>query len=659
MSQQADLNPEKMVLGVLAGAGEYPRMMIEGARRAGVRVVGCGFRGAAGKDLPPLCDAWRVFRVGAVEGPAEYFKSEGVTHVVLTGQIKPACIYTMWPDATARRKLAELDRRNAHTIFGAVCDFIESYGMKVLPSTAFMEEVMPPAGHLAGPAPTPEQVDEAEYGLSLAREIARLDIGQSLMVHGRRVMAVEAFKGTNECLHAGGNREFPVTLCKVTKPGHDMRFDVPCIGLGTIRHAVKANVNHIVFEANRTILFQREAVIRLCNEHGITLHAMEVPVPAQERPDPTHCADDAAHAQYLADELAELGIGHCAVVCEGVVIAVGDPEGPQKCISRAGAYMKRLRFVRLANWLVRVLLGRRSTPPAPMVLGMAEGHELTEAEHAAAHRAGIRTGLGDPEGNGGCSGCLLVIMLALVALGMLVWHSAPLYIFPGYYSEFPDAGYGAPDQHVTLTTDDGTKLGGWFFNRGSGKPLVAFYTGNNMNVGALLDFAEKDTSRSYLMLNYRGYGDSEGVPSEEILVQDAYQALIWASLSTGKPSSVALVGYSIGSGVAVQLAATANVDSLVLICPYDTITDVACDFVPVLPRILPIDSFRSVDYAPAITCPVTILRAEHDTLITAPHTARLKEAFISTSPTEHVLSADHNTIFSHPDFYPLIWKALP
>ncbi|MBO5683788.1 MAG: UDP-2,3-diacylglucosamine diphosphatase LpxI, partial [Akkermansia sp.] len=195
--------PRDMVLGVIACAGEFPRMVIAGARRAGVRVVVAGIRGAVGKDIPAMADAYKAFRVGAIEAPARFFKSEGVTHVMLTGQIKPACIYTMWPDATARRLLGQLDRRNAHTIFTAACDFIHSHGMQVLPSITFMEDHLPAAGHLAGPAPTTEQLEEARFGLTQAREIARLDIGQSIIVHGKCVVCVEAFKGTNECLHAG------------------------------------------------------------------------------------------------------------------------------------------------------------------------------------------------------------------------------------------------------------------------------------------------------------------------------------------------------------------------------------------------------------------------------------------------------------------------
>mgnify|MGYP003290086280 CR=1 FL=1 len=380
-------DPSRHVLGVLAGAGEYPRLMVEGAKRAGMRVVVIGFRGAVDRQIADLCDVFAIFRVGAVEAPMQFLRKHGVTHVVMTGQIKPACIYTMWPDATARRLLGQLDRRNAHTIFTAACDYLTANGMTMLPSTAFMEEVLPPPGHLAGPAPTPEQLEQARHGMQLAREIARLDIGQSLIMRGHEVACVEAYKGTNECIRNAGAP--PLTLCKVTKPGHDMRFDVPCIGLRTVQHCAAAGVNHIVFEARRTILFQQQNVINFCNKHGITLHAMDMPTDGPAVNDPGHILDDAEHALAMATALEQLGIGNSAVVCEGVVIAVSDPAGPLKCIRRAGVYMKRIRFIRLINWLCRVLLGRPGSPPAPMVMRGTANFAITPEVERAAKKAGI------------------------------------------------------------------------------------------------------------------------------------------------------------------------------------------------------------------------------------------------------------------------------
>lgn len=363
------LDPQRHILGLLAGAGEYPRLVLEGARRAGVRVVCVGFRGAAKKaELKPLCEKYHAFRVGSVDGPVNFFIASGVTHVMMAGQVKPASFFTMWPDKTARTLLKELGRQNAHSIFGAACAYLHSKGLEVLPATTFMEANMPPAGHLAGPAPTEEQLAEARRGMALAREIARLDIGQSIIVHGQKTLCVEAFKGTNECLREGGGREYPVTLCKVTKPGHDMRFDVPCIGLGTIKNCIANNVRHIVIEAGRTIIFQREALFRICEQRGITLHAMDTPAEGVVVPELPPIADDVEHARALANALEMLGVGHSAAVCAGVVIAVEDEEGPLKCVRRAGEYMRRVWLMRLLGCVLRLLQGISWHLPSRVVM---------------------------------------------------------------------------------------------------------------------------------------------------------------------------------------------------------------------------------------------------------------------------------------------------
>ena len=382
--------PPITTLGVVACAGEFPRMVIEGARRAGVqRIVGVGMRGAVNrKEIEPLCDVYGEFRVGALDAPVAFGKANGITHLILAGQIKPAAIYTLWPDTTVRRLMGELDRRNAHTIFGKLCDYLATQGITVLPSTTYMQHCMSGEAHLAGPAPTAVQQADADFGMRMAQQIARLDIGQSIIVQGHKVVCVEAYKGTNECIESGGYRHAPVTLCKVTKPGHDMRFDVPCIGTSTIRHCIRAGVNHLAFEADRTIIFQRAEVERLCNKYGITLQALTLP-PAENEESPAAVQDDVQHAAAMAAEVEKLGIGHSAVVCDGVVIAVDDADGVLKCIRRAGRYMRRLRLLRFLNWLGGLLLGRQSAPPAPVVLVTTPKHPLSIPERRAAQKAGI------------------------------------------------------------------------------------------------------------------------------------------------------------------------------------------------------------------------------------------------------------------------------
>ena len=232
-------------------------------------------------------------------------------------------------------------------------------------------------------------------------------------------------------------------------------------------------------------------------------------------------------------------------------------------------------------------------------------------------------------------------------------------VYNGADKNMPDLTYGHMEHATTIRANDGTLLRGWFFNRGAGTPLVVFYGGNAMNVGNFANIAAADPTRSYLLMNYRGYGGSEGEPSEADLVFDARQCIAHArSLQGGTATPLALVGYSLGSGVAMQVAAAENPASLVLICPFDSMTEVACNQVPFLPRILPMDDWNSTVVAPAVTCPVTVMRAQTDDIVPAESTDKLIQSF-TTPPAVKTYPADHNSIFSCPDFTTDIMKALP
>lgn len=231
-------------------------------------------------------------------------------------------------------------------------------------------------------------------------------------------------------------------------------------------------------------------------------------------------------------------------------------------------------------------------------------------------------------------------------------------IYPGVDMEMPDAAYGKSEHSITIFAPDGTLLSGWFFNRGEGTPLVVCYGGNAMNAGFFTQMAAADPTRSYLMMNYRGYGGSEGEPSEEQLVSDARYCLSIARNSLGTPASVSLVGFSLGSGVATQVAAAEKVDSLVLICPFDSITSVACNFVPLLPRLLPLDTWKSADFAPLITCRVSVLRAAYDTIVPPESTDALLRSFDKVTPSVYSFNADHNNIFNVDGFTEILKQQL-
>lgn len=254
---------------------------------------------------------------------------------------------------------------------------------------------------------------------------------------------------------------------------------------------------------------------------------------------------------------------------------------------------------------------------------------------------------------------LIIFSVVLVALYGLTACGLQQLIYPGAGMEMPDSRHGSPEARVEIPAQDGTTLRGWFFNRGANSPLVVFYGGNAMNVGGFINFATSDTSRSYLLINYRGYGGSEGKPTEKALVNDAQHCLRWARTQLGSPASVTLAGFSLGSGVATQVAAAEKPTALILICPFDSITEVACNLVPVLPRFLPLDSWKSADFAHSITCPVTILRATNDSIVPPASTDALIRAFTATTPTVISFPADHNDIFTAPGFDEALQKALP
>ena len=247
------------------------------------------------------------------------------------------------------------------------------------------------------------------------------------------------------------------------------------------------------------------------------------------------------------------------------------------------------------------------------------------------------------------SALALLFILAIV-YGLMCYY-APKIVFYGAY--FDDtracpAAESSPDaEAIEFTTADGTVLRGWLWNRGAGLPLVAVYGGNNMNVGSLAGLAAVAPRTNFLMLNHRGYGGSEGEPTEERVIGDARAALQHYRAQLGNPQHVTLLGFSLGTGVATQLAATEAPGALILACPFDSVLATACQHVPVLPRLLPIDHFRSDLAAPKVTCPVTTFMGVNDTIVPPARTMSLMKCFTSTEVMLHIIPSGHNDIFAH------------
>lgn len=231
----------------------------------------------------------------------------------------------------------------------------------------------------------------------------------------------------------------------------------------------------------------------------------------------------------------------------------------------------------------------------------------------------------------------------------------------GPYVITPDDTFGYMEHHVTFYAEDGTELNGWFFNRGANKPLVVCYPGKLSHVGCMINLAANDPERSYLLMNYRGFGWSKGTAKEWNMVADARHCISICRERIGGYSSLVVLGYSLGTGVAVQVAAAEKVDKLFLLAPYDCIYNAALHLagqaVPLPPTCLRIfcdvtvkDMLCSKQYAPQITCPVVFYIAENDNVIPNWSTWNLFHAFTSTHPKHYMLNCDHGGVLGHQLF---------
>ena len=192
----------------------------------------------------------------------------------MAGQIAPKNLFDLRPDLKALMMLGKLKQRNAESIFAAIADELVKVDVDLLPATTFLEDSLAAAGLIAGAKLSRQEEDDVDLGWKIAKEIARLDIGQTVIVKNGTVVAVEAFEGTNEAIKRGGAlaREDAVMI-KVAKPKQDMRFDAPVIGVETIRVAAEAKLRVIAVEAGKTLLLERDEIINLANRSKISIVA--------------------------------------------------------------------------------------------------------------------------------------------------------------------------------------------------------------------------------------------------------------------------------------------------------------------------------------------------------------------------------------------------
>jgi DUF1009 family protein len=267
--------PTPEILGIIAGNGVYPRLLADSARKAGVKkIVAAAFTSETDPSLEQHVDLAEWMRVGQLSRLLKFFREQKIHHAIMAGQIAPKNLFDLRPDWKALLMLAHLKQRNAESIFSAIADELAKIDIQLLPATSFLEDFLAPGGLIAGPKLSRREEEDVDLGWKTAKEIARLDVGQTVMVKNGTVLAVEGFEGTNEAIKRGGAlaREGAVMI-KVSKPNQDMRFDVPVVGVETIHVASEAQVRVIALEAGKTLLLERDAIIDLVERTKISIVA--------------------------------------------------------------------------------------------------------------------------------------------------------------------------------------------------------------------------------------------------------------------------------------------------------------------------------------------------------------------------------------------------
>ncbi len=263
------------VLGIIAGNGVYPRQLADAARKAGVRkIIAAVFSDETDPALTQHVDVIEWVRVGQLSRLLKFFREQKVHHAIMAGQIAPKNLFDLRPDWKALLVLAKLKQRNAESIFTAIANELAKLDVDLLPATSFLEDCLAQAGLVVGPKLTRREDEDVALGWKIAKEIARLDIGQTVIVKNGTVLAVEAFEGTNDAIKRGGAlARKSAVMIKVAKPNQDMRFDVPVIGVETIRVAAEVKLRVIAVEAHKTLLLERDTIVDLAEREKISIVA--------------------------------------------------------------------------------------------------------------------------------------------------------------------------------------------------------------------------------------------------------------------------------------------------------------------------------------------------------------------------------------------------
>jgi hypothetical protein len=264
--------------GLIAGNGRFPFLVLQAARSQGIEMVVAAIREETSPEIEQAARTVHWISLGQLGKLIRIFHDEGVDRAIMAGQVKHKQLFSdIVPDFRMLQMLAGLAMRSTDSLIGAVAKVLESEGIRLLDSTALLGPLLPEPGTLTSRAPSEEEQRDLDYGYRIARELGRLDLGQAVVVSEGACVALEAMEGTDALVVRAASlaNGRPLVLVKLAKPEQDLRFDVPVVGPGTLDAMVRSNVRAMAVEARKTLMIDRQDLIREADAHGIAIVAVE------------------------------------------------------------------------------------------------------------------------------------------------------------------------------------------------------------------------------------------------------------------------------------------------------------------------------------------------------------------------------------------------
>jgi len=268
------MSQDKPVLGLIAGNGKFPFLFAHQARRQNYQVIAIAIKGDTSFLLKSVVDKMIWLGPGELAKMFSFLKEQGVKKVIMAGQVNPNNLFNdrLVIDDEFKKLFQALKDRKADTIFSAVADQLKENGMELLSSTFLLSDYMAPQGTLTKRGPSAEELDDIEFGRTIAKLMGGIDVGQTVVIKQKAIVAIEAMEGTDQTILRGGAiaRQGAVVV-KMSKPKQDVRFDIPVVGPRTIKNMIKVKSSCLAIEAGKTLVIDQDACITLANKHKICI----------------------------------------------------------------------------------------------------------------------------------------------------------------------------------------------------------------------------------------------------------------------------------------------------------------------------------------------------------------------------------------------------